>query len=279
MNQKIVKKLEKYFKNREDVAFAFLFGSQAKGIAGKSSDWDIAVYFKPKARELEWENQENDYPQTDQVWSDVGQIVKKEIDLVVLNRSRSTLTFHILRSGAPLIINDRSLYLRLLIRSSYEAMDFYDFIFDFYAIKQRSKSLLKEDRARLLKIIDFMETELQEHEKFVKLSWDEYLKERSKRRDIERWIESLCNALIDASKIILASEKKIIPDTYQNAIKNLHETGLFDLQFTDRLSRWVALRNIIAHEYLDLIWKDIQKFLKEAKPQFEEFINKVKTLI
>ena len=40
--------LKRYFENRKDVAFAFLFGSHARGTATKLSDVDIAVYFYPK---------------------------------------------------------------------------------------------------------------------------------------------------------------------------------------------------------------------------------------
>ena len=42
--------LKRYFENRKDVAFAFLFGSHARGTATKLSDVDIAVYFYPKER-------------------------------------------------------------------------------------------------------------------------------------------------------------------------------------------------------------------------------------
>lgn len=46
--------LKTYFSNRTDVAFAFLFGSQAAGNATKLSDVDIAVYFYPAWRMILW---------------------------------------------------------------------------------------------------------------------------------------------------------------------------------------------------------------------------------
>jgi predicted nucleotidyltransferase len=42
--------LKNYFQKRKDIAFAFLYGSQAKGNATPLSDVDIAVYFYPKRR-------------------------------------------------------------------------------------------------------------------------------------------------------------------------------------------------------------------------------------
>ena len=45
METYLIEKLKKYFKQRKDIAFAFLCGSEAKGGANKLSHVDIAVYF------------------------------------------------------------------------------------------------------------------------------------------------------------------------------------------------------------------------------------------
>jgi predicted nucleotidyltransferase len=50
METNLIEKLKKYFKQRKDIAFAFLYGSQAKGGADKLSDVDVAVYFYPLER-------------------------------------------------------------------------------------------------------------------------------------------------------------------------------------------------------------------------------------
>jgi len=41
----LIEKLKKYFKQRKNIVFAFLYGSEAKRGANKLSDVDIAVYF------------------------------------------------------------------------------------------------------------------------------------------------------------------------------------------------------------------------------------------
>src|SRR3990172_7020257 len=45
-----IETLKSYFSTRKDIAFAFLFGSHARGTATKLSDVDIAVYFYPRER-------------------------------------------------------------------------------------------------------------------------------------------------------------------------------------------------------------------------------------
>ncbi|MEW6609271.1 MAG: hypothetical protein AB1414_17815, partial [bacterium] len=60
------------------------------------------------------------------------------------------LIYSVLTSGIPLIIKDRELYLDLLCKTSYEAIDFWQFVDEFWQISQKSKSLLPEEKARLI---------------------------------------------------------------------------------------------------------------------------------
>lgn len=50
METNLIEVLKEYFSQRNDIAVAFLYGSQAKGKTNKSSDVDIAVYFYPLER-------------------------------------------------------------------------------------------------------------------------------------------------------------------------------------------------------------------------------------
>ena len=50
----------------------------------------------------------------------------------------------------------------------------------------------------------------------------------------------------------------------------------FDKNNMERLSRWVRLRNIISHEYLDMRWSSIKKFISGSKPLYDDFLNKVR---
>jgi len=70
--------LRNYFVDCKDIAFAFLFGSQARGSATKLSDIDIAIYFYPAKRHpIEFE-EEKFYEAEDKVWTDIERLLKKE---------------------------------------------------------------------------------------------------------------------------------------------------------------------------------------------------------
>ena len=119
--------LKDYFKNRKDIAFAFLYGSQAKGLATKLSDVDMAVYFYPEKRHpIEYE-EDIFYDCEDEIWLDIEKLLKKEVELLVLNRVSATVAASAIR-GIPLSINDWGLYLDFMEVITQEAEDFMDLV-------------------------------------------------------------------------------------------------------------------------------------------------------
>lgn len=126
-----IKLLENYFKNRKDIAFVFLFGSQAKGTATRLSDVDIAVYFYPdKKHPIEYE-EEVFYESEDEIWSDMERLLKREVELLVLNRVSSSVAASAIR-GVRLAINDWGLYLDFMEVITDEAEGFMDYIINDY---------------------------------------------------------------------------------------------------------------------------------------------------
>ncbi len=126
-----IKALKNYFENCKDSAFAFLFGSQAKRRATKLSDVDIAVYFYPEKRHPVEYEEEIFYEGEDKIWTDLERLLKKEVELLVLNRVSSSVAASAIR-GIPLAINDWGLYLDFMEVVTTEAEDFMDFIINDY---------------------------------------------------------------------------------------------------------------------------------------------------
>lgn len=267
--QTLIQKLKEYFEKRDDVLMAFLFGSQAKGYARRTSDWDIAVYLKKENRAKE-----------QGMWSDIENVVGAEVDFVVLNRAPATLTWSVLRAGIPLAIKNRWKYLSVLISASHEANAWYHTAKKYHQIFERSASLTREDEARLTRTVQFLEEECKDYKKFQQLTWREYEHDRAKKREVERWAEQIINAIIDSAEIILASERKVIPETYRMIVQTLGSIPPFDKDsICEKIAPWVELRNILAHEYLEYRWKELDLFIKETEPLVGSFIDFVKKFI
>jgi predicted nucleotidyltransferase len=120
IDAELLETLERYFSKRNDIAFAFLFGSATRGKIRKEGDIDIAVYFRPD-KGVEWENFSKRYKGENRIALDLERLLKKEIDLVVLNRARSVLADEIIRKGKSIIIRDRGIFLDFLCIVSDEA--------------------------------------------------------------------------------------------------------------------------------------------------------------
>ena len=137
MQTEILQKLKTYFESQNEVVLAFLFGSRAEGRARASSDWDIGVYFKPTTH-LELETKFS-YQGEDVIRRDISALVGAEVDIVVLNRARPSLVFDVLNSGEKIVNKDEKLYLELLSKTHYEAVDYWNFVKEFWQIRQEAE--------------------------------------------------------------------------------------------------------------------------------------------
>jgi len=135
---RIVENLGSYFEKRDDIVMAFLFGSLAKGHEGTESDIDIAIYFKPENNILEWESTDSQYESEREIWLNIEGIVEKDVDLLVLNRAAATVADNALR-GLPIIIKNRNLYMDFLLRITFEAIDFRQWIDGYWTFKEQRR--------------------------------------------------------------------------------------------------------------------------------------------
>ena len=69
----------------------------------------------------------------------------KKKDSVIL--ASPSLLFSVLNSGINICMKDRKLYINLLIKTHYEAVDWWNFTKEFYEIAERAKSISEEDKS------------------------------------------------------------------------------------------------------------------------------------
>lgn len=119
MNQ-ILDILKNYFEQKEQIVFAYIFGSAIRGKIREEGDIDIAVYFRSET-DLEWEFFGKRYKEENIISLELERLLRKEVDLVVLNRARAVLADEILRNGRPIIIKDRGIFMDFLCTVSDEA--------------------------------------------------------------------------------------------------------------------------------------------------------------
>jgi len=197
------------------------------------------------------------------IWFELTKLMHKEIDLVCLNEASAILISDIIKTGIPLSIKDEKLFWKLFLEKTLEAEDFLEFTKSFLKFQKTSKSLSPEAKTALSQRLQFLELEMKEIEKFKNLTFEKYLKERDRRRNVERWVENITNALIDIGKIILASEKMKIPKTYAEVLYYLGKFAKLKENEAIKLAEFARLRNILAHEYLKVLYDKIKHFIRE----------------
>lgn len=276
----LIKKLKKYFEKRDDIVMAFIFGSQAKGRAYSGSDWDIAVYFRPISAEVEWEKDDREYREEGRVLDDCINILKSDnVDLIVLNRSPANVSAIAITTGIPLVIKDRKLWLEFMLIITQEAEDFRRTAKEYADIYWRSASLSEEDAYALNRRLIFLDSEFIVLQEFSKFTLHDYENDHHRRRELERLIENIMNATIDICKILLASEKKPVPSTYKEIVRMAGGIPPFSSETAERLSGWTELRNILAHEYLDIRWHRIEDFIRNSEPYLKSLIQATRKIL
>ena len=130
-----LKELTRYFEKRTDVAFAFLYGSHARGTATRRSDVDLAVYFFPLPGTFDYQA-DTDYAAEREVWADTERLLGSEVELLVLNRASPNIAASALR-GTSLCVKDWGLYVDFMLHATGEAEEYRESVLEDFLRERR----------------------------------------------------------------------------------------------------------------------------------------------
>ena len=133
--------------------------------------------------------------------------------------------------------------------------------------------------AKLIRLTAFLGDELEDFPRYRGIDARLYRVDRFKRRELERWIETMITACVDLAKAILVLEGRALPYRYAALIMALEGVRGFSSPTLERVSRWVRLRNLLAHEYLDLRWEGIKGFLQQGEEDVRAYLAEVEAYL
>jgi len=132
-------------------------------------------------------------------------------------------------------------------------------------------------RSKLISYIDYLEKELSFFEAYEKeFDWKVYQLQRSKRLEVERWVECVINATLDISKILLTIREEEIPETSREILFQIGSHIYNREQEAEALSELAKIRNTLAHRYLDIKWQDIKRFFQIVPNLYPPFLDYIK---
>ena len=133
--------------------------------------------------------------------------------------------------------------------------------------------MIEDLRQKFLRHVRFFESELGDSGHFARLTKAIYLEDNDRRRNVERWAENVINSIIDLAKIALTIEKMTLGDSYRENVESLAAIKEFSDLDLGQIAAWTRLRNILAHEYLDVRWRWLEKFIVEAPPRAGQLLE------
>jgi len=137
--------------------------------------------------------------------------------------------------------------------------------------------LHQTDRSKLIPHIEYLEKELSFLELYKKeTDWKVYQSQRSKRLEVERWIECLINATLDISKMLLTIREEEIPETSREVLFRIGSYIYNKEEEAENFSELTKIRNTLAHRYLDIRWQDIKRFFQIVPKLYPAFLIYIK---
>ena len=117
-SQEIRRQLERFFGQAPaDVVAVYVFGSHGRGDAKVASDVDVAVLFR------EAPEPGLDGPRF-RLASDLEHLLRRPVDLIVLNEASPDLCHRVFRDGALVLDRDRAFRIRFEVKRRNEYLDF-----------------------------------------------------------------------------------------------------------------------------------------------------------
>jgi predicted nucleotidyltransferase len=107
--------IKEYLQKEEDIAAVYLYGSAAVGRDQAKSDIDIALLYK--------QGMEPDVNKRLQITDHLTSALKKEVDLLILNRASPIIRMQVLKKGMKLLERDRKEVNRFFVQTINEYSD------------------------------------------------------------------------------------------------------------------------------------------------------------
>lgn len=96
----------------------------------------------------------------------------------------------------------------------------------------------------------------------------EYLAHQPARRMVERLIQVVVQSAIDANALLVEGQSLLPPASARESFQMARDLGAIDEDVREKFHHYVAVRNLLVHQYDRLddkrVWKDAQQLLQDA---------------
>jgi uncharacterized protein YutE (UPF0331/DUF86 family) len=135
--------------------------------------------------------------------------------------------------------------------------------------------LKKDQKEDIVRRLDFIRIQMSDLGDIGEVTRERFAVDRGFQRNVERLAENVVNAAIDIAKVLLVGEDVEMPNSYREIVLRLADLGILESRLAEKVAEYAALRNILAHQYLDLRWERIRDFLDTSGVIIPDFLSTV----
>lgn len=108
------------------------------------------------------------------------------------------------------------------------------------------------------------------------VSREQYRSSPETRDVVERRFEKATTACLDIARILLKDIDGRAPESNAAAMKRLQEVGVLSADLTDEMAQAALFRNVLAHEYGDVLDHDIVYEALQDLDRYRRFLHEVR---
>lgn len=116
--EKLIKGIQEYLDDKNEVIAAYLYGSTASEIEGRESDLDIALLTHPFRDKVE------SYKARIRYLQEIQRIVDRNVDISLLQEAGELLAYQILKKGKVIFERDRRSHISFAASKLLRCLDF-----------------------------------------------------------------------------------------------------------------------------------------------------------
>lgn len=125
------------------------------------------------------------------------------------------------------------------------------------------------------KILTSLEESLTHLESKKDISFEQYKKDRDIQAIVERRLETTIQACIDIGNHIISHNRLGIPNYYGEIFIVLEQNGIISKQTADEMVKMAGFRNILSHEYRELIQERVYEIMQNKLHVFRLFAKEI----
>lgn len=259
------------FEPYPEIIAAYLYGSQAQGVAHDRSDVDVAVLLD--SAKLPKDSLLYQF----ELAARLERTIRKQVDLILLHEAPPLLTFQVLKARKILYERDaerRSQFERAALARYYDFRDY----FDLHRSALQAHFLGEPsviDRAVIERRLTTLEHYVNGLRRYQHLRLADYREDFEIRMTTERLLQLSIQICMDIASYIIARKRLKVPDTAADVFHVLAGARIVPRAFADRVTHMVGCRNRLVHGYLDIDPAQVHQVLQTRLKDFESFIRHV----